>query len=119
MDEKRVMAAAGDKQKFERIQKELMEEYNKAIAGNEELLSKDPATMTKDERERLQKLVAASQSIQQKMTDAATSHNLLFKESVQNNLKTVFEKELDGKILFPKNTSIQHAKFKVRLVHVE
>jgi hypothetical protein len=119
MDEKRVRAMAGDKQLQAKLQKEMMDEYNKAIAGNQELMGKDPASMTAEERDRLQKMVAATQKVQTKLTTAAAAYNVLFIESVQNNLKTVFEKEIDGRQLFPRNTSIQHAKFKVQLVHVE
>ena len=110
---------AGNKQLEEKLQKEMMAEYQKAIAGNEQLMGKDPATMTKEERERLQKVVAATQNIQTKLTTAAAAFNLLLIEGLQNNLKTVFEKEIDGRVLLPGNTAIQLAKFKVQLVHVE
>ena len=119
MDEKRMREMAADKQLQEKLQKEMMAEYQKAIAGNEQLMAKDPATMTKEEREKLQKVVAATQNIQAKLTTAAAAYNVLFKESLQNNLKTVFEKEIDGRALFPRNTAIQLAKFKIQLIHVE
>ncbi|HYE55487.1 MAG TPA: hypothetical protein VD996_11605 [Chitinophagaceae bacterium] len=119
MDEKRVRAAAADKAMAERMSKEIMDQYKKNIAGNEALLKKDPATMTPEERERLAKLASASQDIQNKMVSSAAAFSLLLKESLKNNLKTVFESELDGKVLFPKNTAIQHAKYKVKLIHVE
>ena len=96
-----------------------MEEYQNAIAGNEHLMAKNPATLTKEEREKLQKIVAATKEIQNKLTMSAVANNIIFNETIKNNLKTVFESELDGRSLFPTNTAIRYAKFKVQLVHVE
>ncbi|MGZ5190854.1 MAG: hypothetical protein ACXWCZ_07510, partial [Flavisolibacter sp.] len=119
MDEKRVREAAGNKAKYEKMRKEMMADYQNAIAGNEHLMGKDPATMTKDEREKMQKIVAATNAIQNKLTASAVMSNVIFNESLKNNLKTVFESEVNGRVLFPRNTSIKHAIFKVQIVHVE
>jgi hypothetical protein len=120
MDEKRVRAeAAVAKSKLEKLKKELMDEYNNAIAGNEHLVKKDPATLTKEERDKLAKIVAASKKIENMMVSTAVVNNIFIKESLRNNLKTVFESELDGRELFPKNKSIIYAKFKVKIMHVE
>lgn len=119
MDEKRVREAARDKAKYEKMQKEMMADYQNAIAGNEHLLGKDPATMTKEERDKMQKIVAATNAIQNKLNVSAVMNNVLFIESLKNNLKTVYEGEVDGRTLSPRNTSILYAKFKVQIIHVE
>lgn len=116
MDIKRVREAAADKQRLEKMKKELMEEYSKAVAGNEQLAQKDPASMTPEEREKLQKLVSASQRIQNIMNGSATAYNLLLKGELQNHSETVFEKELNGKMLSP-NPAVQQAIYHVTIVH--
>ena len=119
MDIKRIKAAAADKQLEARLKKEMMEEYQKGVAGKEALLSKDPATLTAEERKQLQQLVASSQNVQSKLMESAAAYNVLIKEEVRNNLKTVFEKIVDGKSLFPENKGIIKANFRVKIVHVE
>ena len=119
MDEKRVKEAAANTAKYQKMQEEMMAEYKNAIEGNEYLLAMDPSKMTKEEREKMQKIVTATKSIQNKLTVSAVANNIIFNEPLKNNLKTVFENEVDGRVLFPSNTKIQYAKFKVEIRHVE
>ena len=119
LDEKRLHEAAANKAKFEKMQKEMMADYQNAIAGNEHLIGKDPKTMTKEEQEKMQKIVAATNAIQNKLNVSAVANNVLIYGALDNNLKTVFDYEADGRILSPRNTAINYAKFKVQIVHVE
>jgi hypothetical protein len=116
MDEKRVREMAADKGLGERLKKEMMDEYEKHIAPYKHLMDKDPATLTAAEQEQLRKVVTASQEIRNKV-NMPSPFGYLLKGRLKNSDKTVFDEQIDGKVLFPRNTAIQEAIMRVRIDH--
>ena len=118
MDVKRIQAMAADPGLQARLKQQMMDKYKEFMAANPGMGQKDPSKMTPKELEQMHKAMSAGKDMVN-VVQSALPNSFLFKDRLMNNSKIVFDTQLNGKELFPENTAIQFAIFKVKIEHYE